>query len=92
MIGEPPYSEKQGDRDELNLEQEDIETINRVRNQGVPVVVILLSGRPLIIEPEIKNWDALIAAWLPGAEAQGIADVLFGDYKPSGKLPHTWPR
>ena len=54
--------------------------------------MILISGRPLIVEPEIDKWDAFIATWLPGTEAQGVADVLFGDYNPTGKLSHTWPR
>jgi hypothetical protein len=49
-------------------------------------------SRPLIIEQELEKWDALIAAWLPGTEGQGVADVLFGDYNPTGKLPHSWPR
>ena len=46
----------------------------------------------MIVEPELENWDALLAAWLPGTEGQGVADVLFGDYNPTGKLPCSWPR
>ncbi len=91
-VGETPYAEYTGDATDLSLPRGDIAAINAVREAGVPVVVILVSGRPMIIEPELENWDALIAAWLPGTEAQGIADVLFGDYDPTGKLSYTWPR
>jgi beta-glucosidase len=56
------------------------------------VVVILVSGRPMIVSETISKVDAFIAAWLPGTEGQGVADVLFGDYKPTGKLSFTWPR
>ena len=52
---------------------------------------MVLSGRPLIIEKHIDNWGGLIAAWLPGMAGEGIADVLFGDYNPTGKLSYTWP-
>ncbi len=57
------------------------------KKAGVPVVVVLLSGRPLILGDVLDRADALVAAWLPGTEGQGVADVLFGDYKPTGKLP-----
>ena len=56
------------------------------------MVVVILSGRPLIINDQLQVADAWVAAWLPGTEGQGIADVLFGDYRPTGKLPFTWPR
>ena len=62
------------------------------REKGIPVIVILISGHPLIITDSIDAWDAALAVWLPGTEAQGIADVIFGDYNPTGKLPYTWPR
>jgi len=52
---------------------------------------VLLSGRPMIIDQAIGKADAFVAAWLPGTEGQGVTDVLFGDYKPTGKLSHTWP-
>jgi len=55
-------------------------------------VVILLSGRPMILGEVLEKADAFLAAWLPGTEGQGIADVLFGDFKPTGKLSFTWPR
>jgi beta-glucosidase len=66
--------------------------IERVRERSQKLVVILLSGRPMIINDQLALADAWIAAWQPGAEAQGIADVLFGDYPFTGKLPYTWSR
>jgi beta-glucosidase len=92
VIGEGPYAEFEGDSSNLILSRADLQAIERVEATGVPMVVILISGRPLIIEQELEKWDALIAAWLPGTEGQGVADVLFGDYNPTGKLPHSWPR
>jgi len=53
-------------------------------------VVVLVAGRPLDIAGELAGWGALLMAWLPGTEGQGVADVLFGDYAPTGKLPVTW--
>ncbi|MBA4493264.1 glycoside hydrolase family 3 C-terminal domain-containing protein [Paenactinomyces guangxiensis] len=92
VIGEPPYAEGAGDRTDLGLLQEDIDLLNKVKTTGVPMVVILQSGRPMIVTDQIQDWDAFVAAWLPGTEGAGVADVLFGDYKFSGKLPYTWPR
>jgi beta-glucosidase len=92
VIGETPYAEMFGDREYLSLAQEDIAAIDNMKKAGIPVVVILLSGRPLLIEKALEKSDAFIAAWLPGTEGQGVADVLFGDYKPSGKLSFSWPR
>jgi beta-glucosidase len=92
VIGETPYAEGQGDRPGgLGLDQEDLATLTRLRASGVPVVVVLVSGRPLDVAAQLPNWNALIAAWLPGTEGNGVADVLFGDYAPTGKLPMTWP-
>ncbi len=92
VVGETPYAEMFGDREDLSLTKEDSEAIEKANASGVPVVVILISGRPMIIENELKKTSAFIAAWLPGTEGQGVADVLFGDYKPTGKLPVTWPK
>lgn len=92
VIGETPYAEMFGDRTDLSLSVEDIAAVNNMKKAGIPVVVILISGRPMIIEPVLLKSDAFIAAWLPGTEGQGVADVLFGDYKPTGKLPHSWPQ
>lgn len=92
VIGETPYAEMFGDRTDLSLSVEDIAAVDNMKKAGIPVVVILISGRPMIIEPVLLKSDAFIAAWLPGTEGQGVADVLFGDYKPTGKLPHSWPQ
>jgi len=92
VIGEKPYAEGQGDRTDLNLSKEDLELISKIRAKGIPLIVILISGRPMIITNIIEDCDAFIAAWLPGTEGDGIADIIFGDYKPTGKLSHSWPR
>lgn len=92
VVGENPYAEMFGDREDLSLSKDDIQTIENAKASGVPVVVILFSGRPMIITDQISKVDGFIAAWLPGTEGQGVADVLFGDFKPVGKLPHSWPK
>ncbi|MGH8188646.1 MAG: glycoside hydrolase family 3 C-terminal domain-containing protein, partial [Steroidobacteraceae bacterium] len=92
VIGEPPYAEMKGDRADLSLAAEDVQAVKNAKKAGVPVIVVLFSGRPLILEPILDDADALIAAWLPGTEGDGIADVLFGRYNPTGKLSVTWPR
>ena len=91
VVGETPYAEGAGDRPgSMSLDSTDINTINTLRNAGVPVVVVLVSGRPMDIASQLGNWNALVAAWLPGSEGQGVADVLFGVAQPTGKLPMTW--
>ena len=92
VLAERPYAEGEGDRADLALSQPEIDLVARVRDQSEKVVVILMSGRPLLIESVLANSDAFVAAWLPGTEAQGIADALFGDYEFTGRLPYTWPR
>jgi beta-glucosidase len=92
VVGEVPYAEMFGDREDLSLPKEDVAAIENAKASGTPVVVILLSGRPLLIESSLDISNAFVAAWLPGTEGQGVADVLFGDYNPTGKLPHSWPR
>jgi beta-glucosidase len=92
VVGETPYAEMMGDRTDLTLSAEDLAAIANVKAQGIPVVVVLVSGRPMIIESALAKADAFVAAWLPGTEGQGVADVLFGDYRPTGKLSHSWPR
>ncbi len=92
VVGETPYAEMFGDSTDLALAADDLEAINQMKQAGIPVVVILISGRPLIIDQALAKCEALIAAWLPGTEGQGVADVLFGDYKPTGKLSFSWPR
>jgi beta-glucosidase-like glycosyl hydrolase len=98
VVGEEPYAEMFGDVGEnqpkasLTLSNEDIALLNNVKSTGVPMVVIMLSGRPMIITDQINDWNAFVASWLPGSEGQGLADVLFGGYDFTGKLPITWPR
>jgi beta-glucosidase len=92
VIGERPYAEGNGDRGELSLDDEDRAAVAAVRAAGIPVVVVVVSGRPLILGEVLEQSDALLAAWLPGTEGDGVADVLFGDYEPSGRLSFTWPR
>lgn len=92
VIGETPYAEMMGDRKDLNLDGQDVEVVRTLKRAGIPVVVVLVSGRPLVIDELLPLADAVVAAWLPGTEGDGVADVLFGKYKPSGKLSVTWPR
>jgi beta-glucosidase len=75
-----------------DLHPEDLETITNITSRGIPVVAVMLSGRPMLINPEIEASSAFVAAWLPGSEGQGVADVLFGDHPFSGKLSFSWPR
>jgi beta-glucosidase len=92
VIGETPYAEMSGDRPDLALAPENVRTVENLKQARVPVVVVLVSGRPMIIDRALANAGAFVAAWLPGSEGQGVADVLFGDYKPTGKLAFSWPR
>ncbi len=92
VVGELPYAEGIGDREDLALDAQDVATINNLKKAGIPVVVIVISGRPMIVNDILPRADALVAAFLPGTEGQGITDVLFGDYNPTGKLSFSWPR
>lgn len=92
VIGEKPYAEGRGDRTDLSLAKEDIAAVRNLKNAGLKVITVIISGRPLIIEPILHFSDAIVAAWLPGTEGQGVADVLFGDYAPRGRLSHSWPK
>jgi beta-glucosidase len=92
VIGEPPYAEMKGDRVQLDLDAQDVATVRRVKEAGLRTIVVLFSGRPLILDGVLPYADAIVAAWLPGTEGDGIADVLFGTYRPTGKLSVTWPR
>lgn len=73
------------------LHPEDLHTINAIADKGIPVVAILISGRTLLIDKELHDSSAFIAAWLPGSEGQGLSDVIFGDWDFQGKLSFTWP-
>ncbi|KAG6639788.1 hypothetical protein CIPAW_10G126400 [Carya illinoinensis] len=89
VVGEHPYAESLGDSLDLTIPDPGPSTITNVC-EAVKCVVVIISGRPVVIQPYISSIDALVAAWLPGSEGQGVADVLFGDYGFTGKLPRTW--
>ncbi|XP_042480240.1 beta-glucosidase BoGH3B-like [Macadamia integrifolia] len=92
IVGELPYAEFKGDSKELKLALDGEETIKTLCKE-VKCVVIIVSGRPVVIEPYVDMMEGLVAAWLPGSEAgKGIADVIFGDYDFQGRLPRTWFR
>ncbi len=101
VFGEDPYAEFQGDRPTLAYKpgnETDLALLKRLKADGIPVVAVFLSGRPLWVNREINAADAFVAAWLPGSEGAGIADVLLRgsdgrvqhDFK--GKLSFSWPR
>jgi beta-glucosidase len=101
VFGERPYAEYEGDRETLDFSSEDSQTLTMLRAlraRGIPTIAIFLSGRPLWVNPELNASDAFVAAWLPGSEGEGIADVLFRgpngqprfDFK--GRLSFPWPR
>ncbi|MBN8636579.1 MAG: glycoside hydrolase family 3 protein [Anaerolineae bacterium] len=92
VIGETPYAEGWGDNGELTLDPADVAVVQRVRSEVDQLVVVLLSGRPLIISAILDTADAVVAAWLPGSEAHGVVDALFGDAPITGKLGYTWLR
>ncbi len=103
VIGETPYAEGVGDignsqtLEHARLHPEDLEVIQRIVDAGVPVVTIFVAGRPLYVNKELNRSDAFVAAWLPGSEGGGIADVIFEDaqgtvtYDFTGKLSYSWP-
>lgn len=92
VVGEEPYAEGMGDRTDLHLPAEQVEMIRRVRQNCDQLVVMVISGRPLVISEWTDEVDGLIAGWLPGTEGDGVADVLFGDEPFNGRLRYTWPR
>jgi beta-glucosidase len=94
VIGEKPYAEMFGDRTiaQLRLDADDRKALANMKKAGIPVAVVLISGRPLLIDDVVGQADAWVAAWLPGTEGAGVTDVLFGDAKPQGKLSFTWPK
>ncbi len=99
VFGENPYAEFFGDRGNVNFsDAKDLKLLQSLRAQGIPVVGVFLSGRPLYVTPEINASDAFVAAWLPGSEGEGVADLLFSKpdgsvaYDFRGKLSFSWPR
>ncbi|ESQ45872.1 hypothetical protein EUTSA_v10010219mg [Eutrema salsugineum] len=92
VVGEAPYAESRGDDPEPSIHFDGAEVMRLVAGK-IPTVVILMTGRPVILDPTVLDKvEALVAAWLPGTEGDGIADVVFGDYDFSGKLPISWFR
>ncbi|XP_073225027.1 uncharacterized protein [Cicer arietinum] len=89
IVGEPPYAETFGDSLNLTIPEPGPSTITNVCG-SIQCVVVLITGRPVVIQPYLSKIDALVAAWLPGTEGQGVADVLYGDYAFTGKLARTW--
>jgi beta-glucosidase len=93
VFGEDPYAEFQGDRADLYFDDTrgSLDTMKRLKAAGIPVVAVFLSGRPLWVNRHINAAGAFVAAWLPGSEGGGVADVLFGKADFKGKLPFSWP-
>jgi beta-glucosidase len=91
VIGETPYAEGVGDDLDLTLSNSDVNAVNKVCQKATTCIVVLVAGRPLIINDQLAQADAFVMAWLPGTEGQGVADVLFGDYNFTGTLPMSWP-
>lgn len=92
VLAEQPYAEGVGDREDISLTPEESQLIAGMQGQSEQVIVILLSGRPRVITEQLPLADAWVAAWLPGTEGGGIADVLFGEVPFTGKLSYSWPR
>ncbi|MGH9563027.1 MAG: glycoside hydrolase family 3 C-terminal domain-containing protein, partial [Terracidiphilus sp.] len=100
VFGEEPYAEFEGDRENLEFSADDdheLELLRRLHAEGVPTVAVFLSGRPLWVNPQINASDAFVAAWLPGSEGEGVADVLFRaagaeHFDFTGRLAFSWPR
>jgi beta-glucosidase len=90
IIGETPYAEGMGDRTELTVPE--VATVTALKAAGLKTVVVLVAGRPVILDPILASADAIVMAWLPGSEGAGVTDVLYGNAHPSGKLPMSWPR
>ena len=91
VVSEDPYAEMKGDRPDLSLSKEDAEAVRSLKSAGLRVVVVVVSGRPLILGEVAEQADAIVAAWLPGTEGEGVADVLFGIAPFTGKLSFSWP-
>jgi beta-glucosidase len=95
VFGETPYAEFEGDQSDVALHHDNVESlelIKKIKGQGIPVVAVMLSGRPLYTNPQINAADAFVEAWLPGSEGEGVADVLTSKYDFTGKLSFSWPK
>ena len=91
VTGEKPYAEMKGDNRRLGLSPEHLSAFQEIRSAGLPVLSIILSGRPMLLGG-VEASDAVVAAWLPGTEGNGITDVLFGHIQFRGRLPYAWPK
>lgn len=92
VVGEQPYAEVKGDNlNNLNM-LAPYPALIKDTCSNIPCVVVMVSGRPLVVEPYLGYMNAFVAAWLPGSEGRGVAEVLFGDYEFQGKLSRTWFR
>ena len=92
VVGERPYAEMFGDTSDLAINKDDLAALAAVKTSGVPYVVVVLSGWPVILGDIATDAAAIVAAWWPGTEGQGVADILTGAHKPTGKLAFTWPK
>jgi beta-glucosidase len=93
VAGEPPYAEYLGDTTHMVLASDQQELVAALAATGKPVIVVLVAGRPLIMDQVLENAHSILMAHLPGSQGgNAIADVLFGDYNPSGHLAFSWPR
>jgi beta-glucosidase len=92
VLSEKPYAEGVGDAADISLTDNEVKLLTEVKKQSKALVVILLSGRPRVIAKELPLAEAWVAAWLPGTEGAGVADVLFGDFPFTGKTAYSWPR
>ena len=91
VVGEAPYAEGKGDTSDLSLNAADTARISAVC-KATKCVVVVVSGRPLLLTSQLPQIGALVAAWLPGSEGEGLADLLYGKAKFTGLLPVTWPK
>lgn len=91
VAGEQPYSETSGDSTSMTLPEDAAKRLAFAKKAGQKTVLVVVSGRPVILGAALADADAVVAAWLPGSEGEGVGDVLFGDFKPVGKLPVSWP-
>ena len=92
VIAEEPYAEGMGDRADLTISAEQITLIETMRKKVDKLIVVLMSGRPMIITDQLPQIDAFVAAWLPGSEGDGISDLIFGAAPFTGRLSYVWPR
>lgn len=93
VFGEDPYAEFQGDRPDVGYDDaKNLALLRSLKAAGVPTVAVFLSGRAMWVNPFLNSSDAFVAAWLPGSEGGGVADILFGKADFRGKLPYSWPK